>query len=68
MSQFLYKGAAPSEDDIIQALSKAFDAPESAAIAWLSVIHIRFDPKAAAERLAARSEYTMLGGVGGSAV
>lgn len=47
-------GGCPTEDQIIQALAKAFEAPEAAAIAWLAAIHIRFDAKAAQERLAAR--------------
>ena len=48
-------GGVPTEDQIIKALAKAFDAPESAAISWLSAIHIRFDARAAQERLVERS-------------
>lgn len=55
-----YGGGMPSEDQIIQALAKSFDAPEAAAIAWLAAMVARFDFKAAAERLAERSTYTML--------
>lgn len=45
----------PSEDQIIAALAQHFQAPQSAAIAWLAAIKLHFDPKAAAERLAERN-------------
>ena len=52
---YALNGGNPSEDDLIRALAKAFDAPESAAIAWLAAIHVRFDARAAQERLVERS-------------
>lgn len=48
-------GGVPKEDEIIQALSEYFGAPEAAVISWLAALHTRFDPKAAQERLVARS-------------
>jgi hypothetical protein len=51
-------GGVPTEDQLIAALAKAFDAPEAAAITWLAGIHIRFDAKAAQERLAEREART----------
>jgi len=47
-------GGVPREDEIIQALAKAFDAPEAAAITWLATIAKWFNPKAAQERLVER--------------
>lgn len=67
-SPLLYNGGAPSEDDMISALATYFDAPKSAAISWLTMIHIRFDAKAAAERLAGNPESGMLLDIGGGAV
>ena len=52
---FQRNGGRPTEDQIIQALAKAFEAPEAAAIAWLGDIHTRFDARAAQERLVERS-------------
>lgn len=48
-----YNPTNPSEADIIAAIAKAFGAPESVAIAWLSALAVRFDAKAHAERIAA---------------
>lgn len=48
-------GGVPKEDEIIQALAKAFDAPEAAAITWLAAISTRFNARAAQERLVERS-------------
>lgn len=48
------EGGVPTEDEIIQALARAFDAPEAAVITWLAAIHVRFDAKAAQERLVER--------------
>jgi hypothetical protein len=58
-SPILADGGRPSEDDLIKALAIYFDAPECAAVAWLSGIHQHFDAKAATERIAAQSTYTM---------
>lgn len=50
-----FNGGQPTEDELISALADYFQAPEAAAISWLSSIKNRFDPKAAAERLAERN-------------
>ena len=55
-SPILFNGGQPTEDELIQGLAQAFEAPEAAAISWLAAIHNRFDAKAAQERLAARGE------------
>ena len=55
MSAELAHGGVPTEDQIIQALAKAFDAPESAAVSRLSQIHVRFDARAAQERVVERT-------------
>jgi hypothetical protein len=47
-------GGVPKEDEIIQALAKAFDAPEAAAITWLAALARHFDARAAQERLVER--------------
>jgi hypothetical protein len=44
----------PTADDIIAAVAKALDAPPAVALSWLTTFARDFDPKAAAERLAAR--------------
>ncbi len=44
----------PSEDEVIAALAKGLDAPEAVVISWLTTIFRHFDPKKAADRLAAR--------------
>ncbi len=51
---FQTNGGVPAEDEIIAALAKAFGAPEAAAISWLAAIHLRFDARAAQERLVER--------------
>lgn len=52
---YLGNGGIPSDDELIQAIAKAFDAPEAAAIAWLARVKITFDPRAAQERLVERA-------------
>lgn len=52
-------GGMPKIDEIIDALAKAFDAPPSAAVAWLSAIHVRFDAKAAQERIVERERQAL---------
>ncbi len=47
-------GGVPTDDDLIAALAYAFNAPEATAIAWLSRIHVRFNAKAAQDRLVER--------------
>lgn len=47
-------GGRPTDDEIVRALAEAFDAPESAAIAWLASIHTRFDARSAQERVVER--------------
>jgi hypothetical protein len=44
----------PTDDEIIAAVAAALDAPEAVALVWLVSMFRSFDPKAAAERLAAR--------------
>jgi hypothetical protein len=47
-------GIKPTHDQIIEALARFFDAPESAVISWLGDIVRNFDSRAANERLAKR--------------
>lgn len=49
-----YQDTNPTELQIIDALAKAFDAPPSAAVAWLTMLQKSFDPKAAQELIAQR--------------
>jgi hypothetical protein len=44
----------PTEDEIIMAVARQLDAPEAVALSWLTSFVRHFDPKAAAERMAAR--------------
>lgn len=44
----------PSQDEIIAAVGKSLDADAATVISWLTTFVRYFDPKAAAERLAAR--------------
>jgi hypothetical protein len=48
-------GVKPTHDELIEALARFFDAPESAAISWLQDIVRTFDARAANERLAKRT-------------
>lgn len=48
-------GVKPTHDQIIEALARFFDAPESAVISWLGDIVRNFDARAANERLAKRT-------------
>ena len=46
-----YGGGMPSQDEIIAALALHFDAPKSAAVAWLAALAVHFDARAAQERI-----------------
>jgi hypothetical protein len=46
----------PTEDEIISAVARQLDAPEAVALSWLTTFARNFDSKAAAERLALRTE------------
>lgn len=45
----------PTDDEIIAALAQHFQAPQAAAISWLAALSLRFDAKAATERLVERN-------------
>lgn len=46
-----FQATNPTENEIIDALAKAFSAPPSAAIAWLTDLSRHFNPKAHQDRL-----------------
>jgi len=50
----MFDAINPSEEQIIYALAKAFSAPPSAAVAWLSAIQRSFNPVLAQERIVER--------------
>ncbi len=47
----------PTVDEIIEALAVQLDAPEPVVLSWLTAVFRDFDPRAAAERIAARNIY-----------
>lgn len=46
-------GINPTDDEIIHGLAAQFKCPAAVALSWLTQMFRHFDPKAAAERLAA---------------